>query len=60
LDDGYKEAETGGNRFHEILCSDFHSAATVPENIYQVDELTYSNHHVKTDVLFGTLSLKEV
>jgi hypothetical protein len=60
LDDGYKDAKTGGAGFHDKLHSSCPSAATMPDNIYQVEKLTYSNHCVKTDVLFSILSLKEV
>jgi len=56
----YKEAETGGTRFHDKLHNSCSSDATMPDNIYQVDELTYRNHCVKTDVVFSILSLKEV
>jgi len=56
----YKEAETEGAKFHDKLHSSCPSAATMPDDIYQVDELTYSNHCVITDLLFSILSLKEV
>jgi hypothetical protein len=59
LDDGYKEAKTGGAGLHDKLHSSCPSAATVPD-IYQVDKLTYSKLCVKTDVLFSILSLMEV
>jgi hypothetical protein len=56
----YKEAEMRGARFHDKPHSSCPSAATMPDNICQVDELTYSNHCVKTDVVFSILSINEV
>jgi hypothetical protein len=54
-----KEAETGGARLHDKLRSGCPPTATMPD-IYQADELAYSNQSVKTDELFSTLSVKEV